>query len=136
MTDPVDQETSTVERAPARRVAEPSIVAWDDVPPTGNEATSPGRRRVQDLAVSVAALLALLILSLFRAGREVDLESSERMAYVVGVIAFGLLVSTAARWLWLRARRRADPTAHLLSPWIPIGAVILVVFSIFGSARS
>jgi hypothetical protein len=135
MADPVDQE-STVRARPGPAVAEPSIVAWDDVPPTGKEADSPGRRRLQDLAVSVAALMALLILALFRAGREVDLASSERIGYVFGVVAFGLLVSTAARWLWLRARRRTDPTAHLLSPWIPIGAVILVVFSIFGSARS
>jgi hypothetical protein len=136
MADPFDQDTSAVAPPPAPRVAEPSIGAWDDVPPTGVEPNSARRRLLFDLAVSLAALAALVILSLFRAGRQPDLEPSERLAYAFGAVLFGLLISLAARWLWLRVRRRSDPTASLLSPWIPVGAVILVVLSIFGGNQT
>jgi hypothetical protein len=64
MTDPVNDETSRAQPPPGPGSAQPSIVAWDDVPPTG------------------------------------------------------------------------DGSGRFLSPWIPIGAVILVVFSIFGSSRN
>ena len=131
MSDPVDQQPSSVGPAPVARVAEPSIVAWDDVPPTGAEPTSRVRRLVTDLAVSVAALAALVILALFEAGRTPDLEPSDRYADALGSVLFSLLIALAARWLLLRARGRAA-TAELLSPWIPIGAVILMVFAIVG----
>lgn len=131
MTDPVDQQESSVRASPAPTVAEPSIVAWDDVPPTGEEPTSPGGQRAFDIVISISALAALVILALFEAGRTPDLEPSERYGYILGSILFSLLVALAARWLWLRTRGRAG-AAGLLSPWVPIGAVILMVLAMVG----
>ena len=132
MTDPVDQEPP---EAHTPTVAEPSIVAWDDVPPTGDGSGSGRQNQVMDVAVSVAALAALVVLSLARAGAS-GTTGSERIGYVIGGVLIALVISAAARWLWIRARRRNDPSVRFLSPWIPIGAVIVAVLSLFGGNRA
>ena len=133
MTDPVDQEASPAPPPADAGVAQPApVVAWAEASSTGETPGTSGQRRVMDIVVSVVALAALVVLSLVRAGLS-GTTGSERIGYVIGGIAFGLLISAAARWLWLRARRRNDPTARFWSPWIPIGAVILVALSLGGS---
>jgi uncharacterized membrane protein YidH (DUF202 family) len=135
MTDPVDREASTAQPPPGPDGLQPApVVAWADAPSAGDTPGAAGQRRVMDVVVSVVALAGLVLVSLIRAGAS-GTTGSERIGYIIGSIAFGLLVSAAARWLWLRVRRRNDPTVRLLSPWIPIGAVILVIFSIFGGSR-
>src|SRR4051812_43074015 len=128
MTDPVDAagDDRPSVGIPAGRETAPSLVAWDDVPPSGK-----GPRRALDAAVSVVALAALVFLALVRAGVEPDLGSAERFGYVLGAVVFALLISLGWRWLWLRFQRRSA-RADLLSPWIPIGGVILIVLSILG----
>jgi hypothetical protein len=135
MTEPVDHEAPSVESPPGQGVAQPApVVAW--AKPQGGDMPGPtGARRFLGIVVSVVALAALVLLSVIRAGAA-GTTGSEWLGYVIGGIAIGLLVSAAARWLWLRARRRTDPTARFLSPWIPVGAVILTVVSIFGGNRS
>jgi uncharacterized membrane protein YidH (DUF202 family) len=136
MTDPVNEEADAAQQRPSESgVAQPSIVAWDEAPPTSAGPDSAGQRRLLDVVVSVVALAALVFFSLIRAASS-GTTGSERLGYVIGGVAIALLISAAARWLWVRTRRRSDPTARLLSPWIPIGAVIVVVLSIFGGKQA
>jgi hypothetical protein len=95
----------------------------------------PGSRRGLDIVIWVVALAALVFLSLLRADIEGS-TGSERIGYVIGGVVFALLISAAARWLWLRARRRNDAAAQLISPWIPVGAVIVVLLALFGRSPS
>ena len=132
MTDPIDP--TTAEPVAPTAGSEAPAVAWAAPPPAGaSEATA--ARRTLDVVVWVVALAALVVLSLVRASLA-DTTGSERVGYVIGGVLFALLISAAARWLWLRARRRNDASVRFLSPWIPIGAVILAVLALFGGNRS
>jgi hypothetical protein len=135
MTDPDDHEASAVQPPPDTGVSQPApVVAWAEATTAGGPGTS-GSRRVLDVVIWVVALIALTFLSLVRAGTS-GTTGSERVGYVIGGVLVALLISAAARWLWLRARRRGDPTAQFVSPWIPIGALIVAVLSLFGGSRS
>jgi len=99
-----------------------------------NGALDTGGHRVRDLAITVVAFVVLVPLALARAGQSAGLSSSERLGYLVGSIVAPVLFATAARWLWLRLRRGTDTTSKLVSPWIPVGAVIIAVLSLLGAA--
>jgi hypothetical protein len=133
MTDPLDPGPAAQQPAPPDGSGSPPVVAWAAAPPASPEAR--GSRRVLDIVVWVLALAALVVLSLARAN-VAGTTGSERVGYVIGSVLFALLISAAARWLWLRARRRGDPLVRFLSPWIPVGAVILAVLALFGGDRS
>jgi hypothetical protein len=134
MRDPVDPATVQPPPPPPDASADPPAVAWATAPPAGDQDATAGRP-ILDIVVWVVALAALVVLSLARASIA-GTTGAERAGYVVGGVAFALLISAAARWLWLRARRRNDATVRFLSPWIPIGAVILAVLALFGGNRS
>jgi hypothetical protein len=134
MTDPFDP--ATADEDPGAKDGSPvaPVVSWDQ-PATGGGAVVPGSRRGLDIVIWVVAFAALIFLSLLRADIEGS-TGSERIGYVIGGVVFALLISAAARWLWLRARRRNDAAAQLISPWIPVGAVIVVLLSLFGRSPS
>jgi TRAP-type mannitol/chloroaromatic compound transport system permease large subunit len=135
MTDPVDHEAPAAQPPPDPGVSQPApAVAWAAVPSAGETPGTTGQRRVMDVVVWVVALAALVLLSLGRAGLS-GATGSERIGYALGAAVGALLVATAVRWLWLRFRRRNDPTKRLLSPWIAIGAVIFAALTI-GTGRN
>lgn len=132
MTDPVDASTGHPP-APPDGSDTPPVVAWAAAPAAADPRARP-RRPVLDVVVWVISLAVLVVLSLARADIA-GATGSERVGFVIGGVVFALLISAAARWLWLRARRRSDPLVRFLSPWIPIGAVILAVLALFGGNR-
>jgi hypothetical protein len=140
MTDPVDHEASTGQPPPATSASQPGstpapAVEWAQAPSAGDTTGTAGRNRVMDIVVWVVALAALALLSLIQASLS-GTTGSTRIGYVIGTMLAGLLISAAARWVWVRARRRNHPTARFLSPWIAIWAVILVTLSTFGGSRN
>lgn len=138
MTDPVDHEAPTGQPSPGSGVSpqEPApAVEWAQASSADDKPGTAGRNRVMDVVVWVVALAALVFLSLIQAGLS-GTTGSARIGYVIGTMLAGLLISAAARWIWVRARRRNHPTARFMSPWIPIWAVILVTLSTFGSGRN
>jgi hypothetical protein len=133
MTDPVDHEAPAGQPPPGPVVSQPApAVEWAQAASAGDTPGTAGQRRVMDVVVWVVALAALVLLSLIQAGLS-GTTGSARIGYIIGTMLAGLLLSGAARWVWVRARRRNHPTARFLSPWIPIWAVIVVTLSMFGS---
>jgi hypothetical protein len=137
MTNPIEPAPTAIppQSGPDDAPPEPAV-QWTPLPSPGDPSKDTRQRRGRDIVVSVGALVVLAILSFIRAVSKTGLEASEAFGYVVGGIVGGLLIAAAIRWLWLRTRRRGDPAARLLSPWIPVGAVILVVLSMLGSNRN
>ena len=131
MTDRIDP--TTAEPVAPTDAAEASAVAWA-APSAGETSQATAARRTLDIVVWVVALAGLVVLSLVRAGLA-GTTGSERIGYVIGGVVIALLISAAARWLWLRARRRSDAAARFASPWIPVGAVIVALLSLFGGSR-
>ena len=134
MTEPVDPVAVEPRTATDEPATPPPAVAWAAAPPASAPETAAGRRPL-DIVVWVVALAALVVLSLARAGAS-GTTGSERIGYVIGGVLIALVISAAARWLWIRTRRRNDPSVRFLSPWIPVGAVIVAVLSLFGGNRA
>jgi hypothetical protein len=131
MTDRIDPPTAEP-AAPTEASEAPAVAS---TAPSAGESEATGARRTLEVVVWVVALAALVVLCLVRAGIA-GTTGSERIGYVIGGVAIALLISAAARWLWLRARRRNDAAARFVSPWIPVGAVIVALLSLFGGNRS
>jgi hypothetical protein len=134
MTDQ-SEPTQTTEHDPTG-AENPPVVAWAPAGPATPEGESAsGSRRILGVLVTIAALALAYVFAVIGAARRPDMNGSERFGYILGTVIFGLLIATAARWLWLRARRRGDARHHLLSPWIAVGAVVVIAFAAFGSRQ-
>jgi hypothetical protein len=91
---------------------------------------------VLDIVVWVVALVVAYGLASIRASLQTGLGSSERLGYILGGVVFSLLLAAAIRWVWLRFRRQTHQTARLLSPWIPVGAVIILILGLLGAPNA
>ena len=109
-------------------------VAWK-APAAPDPTERTAGQRVLEVLAWIIALALLVMLATIRADRRPDLGPSERLGYIAGGVLASLLVATGIRWLWLRFRRRGDPTARLLSPWIPFGAILFPLAALVSGTR-
>jgi hypothetical protein len=135
MTEP--REPTHAAEPDSADVDDAAVVDWAPASPgpsTPENVAPTGPRRLLGVVVTVAALALAYIFAVIGAARRPEMNGSERFGYILGTVLFGLLIATAARWLWLRARRR-DARRDLLSPWIAVGAVVVIAFAAFGSRQ-
>ncbi len=84
------------------------------------------RSRIVDAVLALAALCALYVLGAVGvAGR--PLTDPERLGYQAAIVIAGVAIGLGARWLYRRNRDAGGPLTRLFSPWLLLGAFVMLL---------